>query len=44
MFDHGDGFGQPAAATMSAALGRTINEHHTGSLTQDDVLDDFTLY
>ncbi|MBV8568586.1 MAG: alpha/beta fold hydrolase, partial [Methylobacteriaceae bacterium] len=27
MLDHGDGYGQPAAAIMSAALGRTINGH-----------------
>jgi pimeloyl-ACP methyl ester carboxylesterase len=44
MFDHGDGYGQPAAAITSAALGRTINGHSAGDLTGDDVLDDFTLY
>jgi pimeloyl-ACP methyl ester carboxylesterase len=44
MFDHGDGYGQPAAAITSAALGRTINGHSAGDLTRDDVLDDFTLY
>jgi hypothetical protein len=44
MFDHGDGYGQPAAAVTSAALGRTINGHPAGDLTRDDVLDDFTLY
>jgi pimeloyl-ACP methyl ester carboxylesterase len=27
ILDHGDGYGQPAAAIMSAALGRTINGH-----------------
>jgi pimeloyl-ACP methyl ester carboxylesterase len=44
LFDHGDGYGQPAAAITSAALGRTINGHPAGALTRDDVLDDFTLY
>jgi pimeloyl-ACP methyl ester carboxylesterase len=44
MFDHGDGYGQPAAAITSAVLGRTINGHPAGDLTRDDVFDDFTLY
>jgi pimeloyl-ACP methyl ester carboxylesterase len=44
LFDHGDGYGQPAAAITSAVLGRTINGHAAGDLTRDDVLDDFTLY
>src|SRR5580704_5975175 len=44
MFDHGDSYGQPAAAIASAVLGRTINGHPAGDLTRDDVLDDFTLY
>jgi pimeloyl-ACP methyl ester carboxylesterase len=44
LFDHGDGYGQPAAAMTSAVLGRTINRHPAGDLTLDDVLDDFTLY
>jgi pimeloyl-ACP methyl ester carboxylesterase len=44
LFDHGDGYGQPAAAVTSAVLGRTINGHPAGDLTRDDVLDDFTLY
>ena len=44
MFDHGDGYGQPAAAITSAALGRTIDGHPAGDLTRDDVLDDVTLY
>ena len=44
MFDHGDGYDQPAAAMTSAVLGRTINGHPAGDLTRDDVLDDFTLY
>src|SRR5271169_5378699 len=44
MFDHGDGYGQPAAAITSAVLRRTINGHSAGDLTRDDVLDDYTLY
>lgn len=44
LFDHGDGYGQPAAAITSAILGRTINGHASGALTRDDVLDNFTLY
>jgi pimeloyl-ACP methyl ester carboxylesterase len=44
LFDHGDGYGQPAAAIASAVLGRTVNQHPAGDLTRDDVLDDFTLY
>ena len=44
MLDHGDGYGQPAAAVMSAVLGRTINGHPADGLTRDDVLDDITLY
>jgi pimeloyl-ACP methyl ester carboxylesterase len=44
LFDHGDGYGQPAAPITSAVLGRTINGHPAGDLTRDDVLDDFTLY
>ena len=44
MFDHGDGYGQPAAPVTSAVLGRTINGHPAGDLTRDDVLDDITLY
>ena len=44
MFDHGDGYGQPAAAITSAVLGRTINGHPAGDLTRDDVLDNITLY
>jgi pimeloyl-ACP methyl ester carboxylesterase len=44
MLDHGDGYGQPAAAITSAALGRTINGHPADGLTRDDVLDDITLY
>ena len=43
MLDHGDGYGQPAAAIMSAALGRTINGHPAGDLTRDDIVD-ITLY
>jgi pimeloyl-ACP methyl ester carboxylesterase len=44
LFDHGDGYGQPAAAILSAVHGRSINGHAAGDLTRDDVLDDFTLY
>src|ERR1700726_1827481 len=44
LFDHGDGWGQPAAPITSAVLGRSINGHSAGDLTRDDVLDDFTLY
>jgi pimeloyl-ACP methyl ester carboxylesterase len=44
LLDHGDGYGQPAAAIMSAVLGRTINGHPADGLTMDDVLDDITLY
>jgi pimeloyl-ACP methyl ester carboxylesterase len=44
LFDHGDGYGQPAAAITSAILGRAINGHRAGDLTRDDILDDFTLY
>jgi pimeloyl-ACP methyl ester carboxylesterase len=44
LIDHGDGYGQPAAAISSAILGRTINGHPAGDITRDDVLDDITLY
>jgi len=44
VLDHGDGYGQPAAAIMSAVLGRTINGHPAYDLTRDEVLDDITLY
>jgi pimeloyl-ACP methyl ester carboxylesterase len=44
MLDHGDGYGQPAAAIMSAVLGRTINGRPAYDLTRDEVLDDITLY
>src|SRR5271155_5781200 len=44
LFDHGDGYGQPAAPITSAVLGRTINGHSAGDLTRDDVLDNITLY
>jgi pimeloyl-ACP methyl ester carboxylesterase len=44
ILDHGDGYGQPAAAIMSAVLGRTINGHPAYDLTRDEVLDDITLY
>jgi pimeloyl-ACP methyl ester carboxylesterase len=45
LLDHGDGYGQPAAAVMAAVLKRaTYNGHPVGALTRDDVLDDITLY
>jgi pimeloyl-ACP methyl ester carboxylesterase len=44
MLDHGDGYGQPAAAIMSAVLGRTINGHPAYDLAREEVLDDITLY
>jgi pimeloyl-ACP methyl ester carboxylesterase len=44
ILDHGDGYGQPAAAIMSAVLWRTINGHPAYDLTRDEVLDDITLY
>ena len=44
MLDHGDGYGQPAAAIMSAVLGRTVDGHPADGLTRDEVLDDITLY
>jgi pimeloyl-ACP methyl ester carboxylesterase len=44
MIDHGDGYSQPAAAVISAALGRTVNGHPAGDLTRDDLLDNITLY
>jgi len=44
LFDHGDGYGQPAASITSAVAGRAINGKPAGDLTRDDVLDDFTLY
>jgi pimeloyl-ACP methyl ester carboxylesterase len=44
LLDHGDGYGQPAAALVSAVMGRAIDGHSAGDLTLDDVLDDITLY
>jgi pimeloyl-ACP methyl ester carboxylesterase len=44
MLDHGDGYGQPAAAIISAVLGRTINGQPAGDLTRDDIVDNITLY
>jgi len=44
LLDHGDGYGQPAGAIMSAVLGRTVNGHPADGLTRDDVLDDIALY
>jgi pimeloyl-ACP methyl ester carboxylesterase len=44
MLDHGDGYGQPAAAITSAVSGHTVNGHPAGDLTRDDVLDNISLY
>ena len=44
LLDHGDGYGQPAAALSPAVLGHPVNGHSAGSLTRDDILDDVTLY
>jgi pimeloyl-ACP methyl ester carboxylesterase len=44
LLDHGDGYGQPAAAIISAVLGRTVNGHPADGLKRDHVLDDITLY
>jgi pimeloyl-ACP methyl ester carboxylesterase len=45
VIDHGDGYGQPAAAIMAAVLGEATHDGHTvGALSRDDVLDDITLY
>jgi pimeloyl-ACP methyl ester carboxylesterase len=44
LLDHGDRYGQPAAAIMSAVLERTVNGHPAYDLTRDEVLDDVTLY
>jgi len=44
LFDHGDGWGQPAATIASAVAGHTIDGHSAGAVTRDDVLDNITLY
>jgi pimeloyl-ACP methyl ester carboxylesterase len=44
LLDHGDGWGQPAAAVVSAVAGHTVGGHSAGALTRDDVLDNITLY
>jgi pimeloyl-ACP methyl ester carboxylesterase len=44
LLDHGDGWGQPAAAVVSAVAGQTVDGHSAGALTRDDVLDNITLY
>ncbi|MBV8914911.1 MAG: alpha/beta fold hydrolase, partial [Acetobacteraceae bacterium] len=44
LLDHGDGYGQPAAAIIAAAVGRPVNGHGPGAVTRDDVLDNITLY
>jgi pimeloyl-ACP methyl ester carboxylesterase len=44
LLDHGDRYGQPAAAIMSAVLGTTVDGNPADGLTRDDVLDNITLY
>jgi pimeloyl-ACP methyl ester carboxylesterase len=44
LFDHPDGYGQPAAPIVAAVLGHEVNGHPAGALTRDDVLDNVTLY
>jgi pimeloyl-ACP methyl ester carboxylesterase len=44
LLDHGDGWGQPAAAVVSAVAGHTVDGHSAGALTRDDVLDNIALY
>jgi pimeloyl-ACP methyl ester carboxylesterase len=44
LLDHGDGYGQPASAILSAVLGRPSDPHASADLTRDDVLDNITLY
>jgi pimeloyl-ACP methyl ester carboxylesterase len=44
LLDHGDGWGQPAAAVVSALAGHTVDGHSAGAFTRDDVLDNITLY
>ncbi len=44
LLDHGDGWGQPAAAVVSAVAGHMVDGHTAGALTRDDVLDNVTLY
>ncbi|MGB7014796.1 MAG: epoxide hydrolase [Candidatus Cybelea sp.] len=44
LLDHGDGWGQPTAAVVSAVAGHTVDGHSAGALTRDDVLDNITLY
>jgi pimeloyl-ACP methyl ester carboxylesterase len=44
LLDHPDGYGQPAAALVSAVYGRDVDGHSSGALTLTDVLDNITLY
>jgi pimeloyl-ACP methyl ester carboxylesterase len=44
LFDHGDGYGQPAASITAAFLGHPTDGHAASDITRDDALDDFTLY
>jgi pimeloyl-ACP methyl ester carboxylesterase len=44
LFDHGDGYGQPAAPITAAVLGQEANGRSAGAITRDDVLDNISLY
>jgi pimeloyl-ACP methyl ester carboxylesterase len=44
LLDHGDAYGQPAGAMVSAVVGHTVDGHSAGELTRDDFLDNATLY
>jgi len=44
LLDHGDAYGQPAGAMVSAVLGHTVDGHSAGAITRDDFLDNTTLY
>ncbi len=44
LLEHGDAYGQPAGAMVSAVVGHTVDGHSAGELTRDDFLDNTTLY
>jgi pimeloyl-ACP methyl ester carboxylesterase len=44
LLDHPDGYGQPAAALVSAVYGRDVDGRSAGDLTLNDLLDNITLY
>jgi pimeloyl-ACP methyl ester carboxylesterase len=44
LIDHGDGYGQPAGAIVSAIRNREGAPDRVSSITRDDVLDNITLY